>query len=184
MWEELISNIVWSLDWQWLQSPLGHYNMIIGLSQTVTDKIHSVTNYANSCSVCNTSVVQWKESIKNSLYPAEHVTPIHFCDLSATSLCSASQVRRQRGTARIRPLLSAGCAAIDRYLPPAGSTTANLQQWVGLVAVGPCWDRQTNGQRDGRTPYRYIDPLCILCGQCHNMLMNTYYVRSDCDTSY
>jgi len=47
-----------------------------------------------------------------------------------TSLRSTTRVRLQRGTARIRPplLQSAGCAAIDRHVLPAGPTAANLQQ--------------------------------------------------------
>ena len=68
-----------------------------------------------------------------------------------TSRCSASCVRWQRGTARIRPplLLSAGSVAIDRYLLPAGPTAANLQQRV--CCCGPCWDIQTDGRTDGQT---------------------------------
>jgi len=42
-------------------------------------------------------------------------------------------------------------AAVDRYLLLAGPTAANPQH---RRAVGE-WDRQT----DGRTPYRYIDPI-------------------------
>jgi len=75
------------------------------------------------------------------------------------SLRSASYERWQRGTARIRPpltLLSAGRTAISWCLLPAGSTAANLQQ--RFAAVGPCYDRQTDGLADGRTSYRYIDP--------------------------
>ena len=45
----------------------------------------------------------------------------------------------------------AGRAAIDRYLLPAGPTAANLPH---AAAAGE-WDRQT----DGRTPYRFIDPV-------------------------
>jgi len=56
------------------------------------------------------------------------------------------KARWQRSTARIRPtlLLSAGRAAIDRYLLPAGPTAANLQRWV--CCCGPML-----GQTDGRT---------------------------------
>jgi len=47
-------------------------------------------------------------------------------------------------------LLSAGRAAIDRYVFPAGLTAANLPRRV--CCCGPVL-RET----DGRTPYRYID---------------------------
>jgi len=53
--------------------------------------------------------------------------------------------------ARRTPLLSAGRAAIDRYLLPAGPTAAILQQRV--CCCGPML-RQT----DRRTLYRYLDP--------------------------
>ena len=58
-----------------------------------------------------------------------------------TGLCSATYVRWQRGTARIRPL-HAAAAAIDQYLLPAGPTAANLQQWV-------CCCEPMLGQTDG-----------------------------------
>jgi len=48
-------------------------------------------------------------------------------------------------------LLTAGRAAIDRYLLPAGRTAANPRQ---RSAAGELWDRQT----DGRTDDRYIVP--------------------------
>jgi len=47
-------------------------------------------------------------------------------------------------------LLSAGRAAIDRYLLPAEPTAANLQQWV--CCCGPMM-----GQRHGGIPCRYTD---------------------------
>ena len=68
----------------------------------------------------------------------------------------------ERGTAHIRPPHAPDaerCAAIDRYLLPAGPTAANLQQRVcRCVPVL----RQTDGQRDertvGLTPDNCIDP--------------------------
>jgi len=45
-------------------------------------------------------------------------------------------------------------AAIDRYLLPG----SRLQQAVDVIVNR--WDRQTDGQTDGKTPDRYI-----LCGQ-------------------
>jgi len=56
-------------------------------------------------------------------------------------------------------LLSAGRAAIDRYLLAAGPTAANPPQ---RRASAEWWDRQ----RDGRTPDSFIDPLRIVCEQC------------------
>jgi len=56
---------------------------------------------------------------------------------SVTSLCSASYVRWQRGTTRIRPPLLQS-AAIRRYLLSAGPTTANRQP----RHVAGEWDRQ------------------------------------------
>ena len=63
-----------------------------------------------------------------------------------TSLCSATYAHWQRGTARIRPPLL--------HLLLAGPTAVNLQQRMCC-----CWLmlRQTNGQTDGRTPYRFTD---------------------------
>jgi len=46
-----------------------------------------------------------------------------------TSPCSATYVRWQRGTARVRPP-HAAAVAIDRVLLPTGPTAANLQQCV------------------------------------------------------
>ena len=62
-----------------------------------------------------------------------------------------SFLRIQPAFARHTPLLlSAGCAAIGRYLLPAGHTATNLQQRV-------CCCGLMLGQTDGRTPYRYRD---------------------------
>jgi len=91
----------------------------------------------------------------------------HKCRTTSASLYSASYVRWQHGTVRIRPLLSAGRAAIDRYLLPAGPTAANLHQRV--CCYGPMLghrdgqtdrrtDRQTDRQTDGQISYRFIDP--------------------------
>jgi len=52
--------------------------------------------------------------------------------------------------AAARLLLTAGCAAIDRYLLAAGPTAANPQRQ--RAAAG--WDRQTGG----RTPDICIEP--------------------------
>jgi len=38
--------------------------------------------------------------------------------------------------------LSTGCAAIDRYLQPAGPTAANMLLHTRFAAVGPRWNRQ------------------------------------------
>jgi len=73
-----------------------------------------------------------------------------------TSLCSATCVRWQRGTARIRSL-HAAAAAIDRDHLPARPTAANQQQRV-------CCCRPMPGQTDRRTLYRFIHPVP------HNML--------------
>jgi len=48
------------------------------------------------------------------------------------------------------PHLPAAAAAVERYLLSAWPTTAELQQRVcccaaRFAAVGPCWDRQTDG---------------------------------------
>jgi len=75
-------------------------------------------------------------------------------NLKSTSLCSATYVRWQRGTARIRSP-HAAAAAIDRYLLPNGLTAANLQQRV--YRSGPMLG-QTDGRTDGWTMYRFIDP--------------------------
>jgi len=48
--------------------------------------------------------------------------------------------------AMARLLLTAGRAAIDRYLLAAGPTAANLQQW--RTAAG--WDRRADRWTDGR----------------------------------
>ena len=80
-------------------------------------------------------------------------------DMMATSLCSATCVRWQRGTACIHTLLLQ--QSTDMSCPPG------VQQWTcskGFAAVGPCWDRET----DGRTKYHYI--LHRLC--------STYYAGS------
>ena len=71
-----------------------------------------------------------------------------------TSLtCSATYECWQRGTARIRPPHAAvQAAAIDRYILPVEPTAANLQQRV--CCCGPML-----GQTDGRTLYRFIDPV-------------------------
>ena len=57
-------------------------------------------------------------------------------------------------------------AAIDWCLLNAGPTAANLQQRV--AAVGPCWDRQTDG-------YGTVSQtlLCILCRRCQQKNVNT-----------
>ena len=67
------------------------------------------------------------------------------------SLCSASYVRWQRGTARIHPplLLSAGCAAVIDVSFPPGPQQQTCSS--GFAAVGPCWGRQTDGQTDRPT---------------------------------
>jgi len=78
-----------------------------------------------------------------------------YVKLLNTSLCSASYVSWQRGTARIctaarRAAGHSATAAVDRHLPPAGPAAANPQQHAAVYR----WDRHT----DGRTPYRYINP--------------------------
>ena len=66
-----------------------------------------------------------------------------------TSRWSATYVRRQRGTARIRPTHAAAAAIGRRYLLPAGPRTANLRVcWCGLILE----------QTDRRTPYRFLNP--------------------------
>jgi len=50
--------------------------------------------------------------------------------------------------------LTAGRAAIDRYLLAAGPTAANPQ----LQRAAVRWDRQTDRQTDGRTPDSCIYP--------------------------
>jgi len=52
--------------------------------------------------------------------------------------------------AAARLLLTAGCAAIDRYLLAAGPTAANPQRQ--RAAAG--WDRQTGGRTDARHLHR------------------------------
>jgi len=87
------------------------------------------------------------------------------------SLCSASYVRWERGTTRIRPphtaLLFAVHAAINRYLIP---TAVGLLLWAHAGT-----DRQT----DRRTLGRCIDPLRIVCGQCRNLPAR--FVQPTCD---
>jgi len=78
--------------------------------------------------------------------------------LLTTSLCSATYVRWQRGTARIRPQHAAAavCTAVtDRYFLHAGPTAANLQQRV-------C--------RCGPIPFH---KLLILCGQYQLFRINS-----------
>jgi len=50
------------------------------------------------------------------------------------------------------PHSHAAAAAVDRYLLADGPQQQTYSS--GFAAVGPCWDRQT----DGRTPYRFIEP--------------------------
>jgi len=70
-------------------------------------------------------------------------------DAKITSLCPATYVRWQRGTARIRtPLLQ---HSIDSSCPPGPQRQTHSS---GFAAVGLCWDRRTNR----RTPYGFIDP--------------------------
>ena len=77
-----------------------------------------------------------------------------------TSLCLASYVRQQRGTARIRPPHAAAerrpCS--NQSLPAYNSkpTAAGLLLWAHAG---------TDGQRDGRTPYRTQTLLRIVCEQ-------------------
>jgi len=59
-------------------------------------------------------------------------------------------------------LLSAGRAAIDRYLLAAGSTAANPPH--AAAAVG----RWTDWQTDGCTPYRYINPAAYYASSVNN----------------
>jgi len=79
-------------------------------------------------------------------------------------------------------------AAIDRYLPPAEPTAANVMQDVdsysasspneplvppketyssGFATACPYWDRQTDRQTDGHRTVTQT-PLCILCGRCQS----------------
>jgi len=68
-------------------------------------------------------------------------------DAARTSLCSASYAGWKRDTARIAPLqLSAGRAAIDRYLRPAGRPASNPPHAAAAV---DSWDIQTDAQTDG-----------------------------------
>jgi len=58
------------------------------------------------------------------------------------SLCSASYIRWQRGTARIRPphaaALSAGCAAIDwAYSSKPAAAACGDAEWGGLTDGRP-----------------------------------------------
>ena len=71
-----------------------------------------------------------------------------------TSPCSASYVRWQRGTARIRSplLLSAGRAASTRSTFPVRRAHRSKPATAGLLLCARA------GQTDGRTPCRYIDP--------------------------
>jgi len=50
----------------------------------------------------------------------------------------------------------AGRAAISRYILPSGPTAADLPPLPH--AVQRAKHRRTNGQTDGQTPYRYVDP--------------------------
>ena len=58
-------------------------------------------------------------------------------------------------------LLSAGRAATDRYLLPAGPTAANPPHAATAVDR---WVRQT----DRQTPYRYIDPAAYYAGSTNS----------------
>ena len=59
-------------------------------------------------------------------------------------MCSATYVRWQRGTARIRRP-HAAAATIDRYIRPAGPTAASL---LGQSGTERRTDGQTNKQTD------------------------------------
>jgi len=61
--------------------------------------------------------------------PIQPLMQYFFTNELLTNLCSATYVRRKRGTARIHPLHVAA-AAIDRYFLPAGPTAANLHAAV------------------------------------------------------
>jgi len=72
-----------------------------------------------------------------------------------TSLCLATYVRWQRGTARIHPPLLQQSIDISCLPNPQQQTCSS-----GFAAVGPCWDRQTKGQTDRRTDTVTFHRLC------------------------
>jgi len=65
--------------------------------------------------------------------------------------------------------LTAGRAAIDRYLLAAGPTAANPQ----LQRAAVRWDRQTDRRTDGRptVAYTLLRVYSTLCGQCQKFRM-------------
>ena len=79
--------------------------------------------------------------------PTPHVVELRLYDVRSprphliitVSPCSATYVRRQRGTARIRPPLLQ--RSIDVSCPPGPQQQTCSS---GFAAVGPCWDRQTD----------------------------------------
>jgi len=77
--------------------------------------------------------------------------------MSADNVALPAVAAARRTAARL--LLTAGRAAIDRYLLAAGPTAANLQQ---RHAVAGC----DYGQTDGRMPDRCIDPAFDVMRQC------------------
>jgi len=100
----------------------------------------------------------------------------------STSMCSATYIRWQRGTARVRPP-HAAAAAIDRYLLPAGLTAANLLQ-RGLLL---CAHAGTDGRTDGWTPYGFIDPAphimrAVLIIGDRSVTVHEYYNFGDSNT--
>ena len=86
--------------------------------------------------------------------------PSTWLTIKETSLCSASYVSRQHGTARMCccihccSAVAAGCAAptarpppatVDQHLLPGGGTASNSPH---IAAVVDRWDRQTNRRMD------------------------------------
>jgi len=74
------------------------------------------------------------------------------------------------------PAFAAVCRAVascccDQYLIPTGPTAANPQ----LTAAAGEWNRKTDGQTDGQTPYRYIDPDIDYAGNTYCYHYHYYY---------
>ena len=94
-----------------------------------------------------------------------------------TSLCSASSFGCLNDTARI--CCWALSPAIDRYLLSAGRSAANPQHAAAAVDR---WNRQTDGQTDGRSSFSYT-LLRILCGQCQQCFWTTKKTVSNSKSS-
>jgi len=95
--------------------------------------------------------VQSSWNITNSYWRNDGVSAAKDITSPSSALYVADNIALPAFARRIPLLLSADRAAIDRYRLPTGPTEANQQQRVC------CWGPmlgQTDGQADGRTPYR------------------------------